>query len=761
MPRDIPIGNGQMLVNFDAHYRIRDVYFPHVGQENHAGGEPCRFGVWGAVPQSTTRLSTDRRKRRLFWTDEGWDLQLGYREDTLVTDVRLRHETLAVTMHCRDVVDFHRPLMVRRIELHNDCDEPRRLHLFHHQDVNMFGTKLGDTVFFDPRLRALVHYRGKRYLMASWYADGEMRLDQFATGTAGFGGAEGTWRDAEDGELGGNPIAQGAVDSTMMLQVFVEPRGSRVAYLLIGAGYTHEDLHGLLRFIHRETPQGAIDRTAAYWRLWLSRSRADDIAHPALGLSERACELYRRSLLIVRSQIDESGAVIAANDSDILAFARDTYSYVWPRDGALTTDAMDAAGFPDIARQFFQLCARILDPQGYLQHKYNPDGSVASSWHPWASLGEPQLPIQEDETALVLWALWRHFERSRDVEFVRPLWVRLVRPAADFMTRFIDPDTDLPLPCYDLWEERWGVHAFTVAAVHGGLIAAARFANAFGDSRLAGLYDDTAQRIARAFCRHFWSARHRRFLRRIVPIDHARTARFMAEVLAGRSPKPTLDEQGRLHRWHQPKVIRPAGAQFHSDGPLEFEDDAEIDSSLVGIHLFGMLPSEDLRVEQTMQQVERRLAVPGPAHGFARYESDAYHRHSDVPPRVPGNPWIISTLWIAQWRIARAIDRDALAEALPMIDWAAERALASGVLPEQVDARDGTPLSVSPLTWSHATVVATINDYVARFDAMTTCKHCGQPWRGGGPRRTPASRGPASPAAPVRSPLDPDPGAAG
>ena len=50
MPRDIPVGNGHLLVTFDNHYQIRDLYFPHVGQENHAGNGPCRFGVHTDVP---------------------------------------------------------------------------------------------------------------------------------------------------------------------------------------------------------------------------------------------------------------------------------------------------------------------------------------------------------------------------------------------------------------------------------------------------------------------------------------------------------------------------------------------------------------------------------------------------------------------------------------------------------------------------------------------------------------------------------------
>ena len=41
--------------------------------------------------------------------------------------------------------------------------------------------------------------------------------------------------------------------------------------------------------------------------------------------------------------------------------------------------------------------------------------------------------------------------------------------------------------------------------------------------------------------------------------------------------------------------------------------------------------------------------------------------------------------------------------------------LKSGVLAEQVDPYTDAPLSVSPLTWSHAEVLITIHDYVERY----------------------------------------------
>ncbi len=32
MPSDLPLGNGNLLVNFDKDYNLRDIYYPYVGK---------------------------------------------------------------------------------------------------------------------------------------------------------------------------------------------------------------------------------------------------------------------------------------------------------------------------------------------------------------------------------------------------------------------------------------------------------------------------------------------------------------------------------------------------------------------------------------------------------------------------------------------------------------------------------------------------------------------------------------------------------
>ena len=97
MPRDLPLGNGSLLVNFDASYQLRDLYWPHVGLENHSNGHVFRFGVW-----------VDGRFR---WLDDpGWSRRLRYADETLVTEVELSHPDLDLELRCRDAVDFHQNL---------------------------------------------------------------------------------------------------------------------------------------------------------------------------------------------------------------------------------------------------------------------------------------------------------------------------------------------------------------------------------------------------------------------------------------------------------------------------------------------------------------------------------------------------------------------------------------------------------------------------------------------------------------------------
>ena len=69
-------------------------------------------------------------------------------------------------------------------------------------------------------------------------------------------------------------------------------------------------------------------------------------------------------------------------------------------------------------------------------------------------------------------------------------------------------------------------------------------------------------------------------------------------------------------------------------------------------------------------------------------------------------------------RLQRAQNENDLKKALSILEWVADHALASGVLAEQINPYTNEPVSVSPLTWSHATVVTTVIKYLEKMSLL-------------------------------------------
>jgi GH15 family glucan-1,4-alpha-glucosidase len=156
----------------------------------------------------------------------------------------------------------------------------------------------------------------------------------------------------------------------------------------------------------------------------------------------------------------------------------------------------------------------------------------------------------------------------------------------------------------------------------------------------------------------------------------------------------------------------------HSDGTVT--QDPVVDSSMFGIFGFGALPADHPKVSSTMQAIGRALWVKVGIGGLARYESDYYFRVHEAGSvkEVPGNPWIICTLWLAEWMIATSKTRLELESSLDLIEWTTVCAMPTGVLPEQIHPITYAPLSVAPLTWSHAQFITTVLNYIEQWERL-------------------------------------------
>lgn len=638
--RDIPVGNGSLLVTFDDEYHIRDIYFPHVGQENHTEGFPFKFGIWV--------------NGKFSWVSEKiWERSLRYLPETLVTEVVLTNPELGIEINCNDTVASHENIFLRRVIVRNVHETAREVRVFLHHDFRIYENSVGDTAFYDPETLALIHYKKSRYFLIN----SEPHFAEFSTGRKAFREHEGTWRDAEDGRLNGGAITEGSVDSTIGVYFSLNGNADGEFYYWIAAGTTHDEAIKLNRSVLTRRPEKYLAYTENYWRAWVNKNNVDlsDLPPPIV-------DLYKRSLLVISTQIDDDGAILAANDSDVTLRATDHYSYLWTRDGAFVSQALDAAGYSEVTRHFFELCGRIAHPNGYFLQKYNADGTVASGWHAaWDVHASRQLvPIQEDETALVLWALWEHYVRYRDIDFAHRLYDMVTR-CARFMLDFRDEATGLPQPSWNLWEDRRGVHTFTCCTVVAGLRAAANFADLFGEAEKAAAYRAAADQMITAMRERLYSKERGRFLR---------------------------------------------GSLANGDSLVP---DETLDASLFSLFYFGCFDVHDPMVRDTMQAIEQTLKNAG-FGGVSRYENDGYMRAADSGP---GNAWFICTLWLAEYYIAKATSPEDLQPALDLLQWTVDQASPSGVLAEQVDPHTGAGTSVSPLTWSHSTFISTVHSYLA------------------------------------------------
>ncbi len=646
MPRSILIGNGHFGLTLDKIAQIRDIYFPYLGFENHAVGHPFRLGV--------------SVNGKFEWIGEDWKTSMTYMPETLTTRYKIEKQSLGVELEINDAIHHASNIFLRKVKIKNKTDEKQEVLIFFTHDFHISGYESGDTAIFNPQQNAIVHYKGKRYFLVGGASSGQS-FYQYAVGYKETEDREGTWRDCEDGELSKNAVAQGAVDSAVSFKVDIPPLGYGVVHYWIAAGKRMSEVAALNSLVLNVGIEQLLLETENYWSAWVSRLNLD------LNILPReVARLYKRSLLLMRAHIDSHGGFLASLDSDTIGVNRDTYSYVWPRDGAVAALAFASAGFSDVSASFFRFCNKVISDEGFFNHKYLPDGSIGSTWHALIdSAGKNQLPIQEDETASVLYALWKYYEKSGNIEFVLKVYDKLVVKASDFLVSYRDPESHLPKPSFDEWEEKVGVFTSTVASVCAALEAASNFAKVFYDGTRRDMLLQASIETKEAMVKNLYD--------------------------------PTL---GRFI-----KGILPKG-----------EKDVTFDSSVSTVFAYEVLDARDAKIENTMESLASNLSVNTNVGGLARYKNDQFKR---VSIQTPGNPWFIATLRLARWHIAKATNLAELIPALDFFEWTAKNALDSGVLAEQLNPYTGGPISATPLLWSHSEFVLAVTEYINRHFELT------------------------------------------
>jgi glucoamylase len=635
MGRPVVLSNGQLFVGLDENGLVHDFYYPYVGLENltNARSSQHKIGVWV--------------DNKFSWTDDGtWDIKVDFEDDALISAVSMTSQQLGVNLTFQDFIDNEYNALIRHVVITNQDTQDREIRLFMHQVFQISRAGRGDTAMYVPDANYILDYKGRYCLLASGkYSDGT-EFDQYAVGNYAMEGKAGTFKDAEDGQLSGNPVEHGGVDSVIRFSKTVSASSSvELDYWIVAASSQAdgEDVHTLFMQSKMEDRLRHVQQS---WEEWIN---GGDIHIP---------DFHRRSiahsLLIIKAHCDARGSVLASGDSSIFNYGRDYYCYCWPRDASYALWPLIRLGHFDEARLFLEFARDTMHPDGYLMHKYQPDRAIGSTWHPLVHGRHKELAIQEDETASVLYMIGEYYEASQDKTFIENLFRSFVVPCANFLCRFIDEQTGLPHASYDLWEEKFLTSTYTVSTVIAGLQTAAKIAKLVDSPGDGVKWRDTAEQI-----------------------------------------KNNLD---RLYR----NGYFVKGFLLQDNGELQYDDTVDI-SSLYGPYMYAGLHLDDERLIATAEQIEKSIVNVTPSKGVLRYQNDGYFL---AKRQYIGNPWLISTLWLAQYYGATG----APDKAKPLLQWAIDRELPSGALSEQFDPETNAPISVTPLVWSHAEMVNTLLD---------------------------------------------------
>ncbi|MEN9561433.1 MAG: hypothetical protein RIQ56_706, partial [Candidatus Parcubacteria bacterium] len=344
MSRSIVLSNGELCVALDHNGLVRDLYYPHVGLEDHVRGHYIhRIGV--------------HVEGRLSWLGEDeWRIEVGSEKESLATKITARNERMQVELLFHDVVYNERPIFLRKILIKNLAKDAREIKIYIAHQFEIFKSHGGETAYYDPVSHCIIHYKGRRVFLMSAMLDAELFSD-FAIGIANFQGHEGTHKDAEDGALSQNAIEHGPVDSILGMYASFAGGQARTAYYWMAAAQSVPESHALNEYCRTKTPEHLVRTATDYWKAWTNAYQWS-----FYGMSEEHVTLFKRSLLCVRAHVDVEGGILASVDSDMLQYGLDTYSYVWPRDGAYAAMALDQAGDSNVARSFFEFCKSVISP---------------------------------------------------------------------------------------------------------------------------------------------------------------------------------------------------------------------------------------------------------------------------------------------------------------------------------------------------------------------------------------------------------------
>jgi glucoamylase len=477
------IGNGQMLATIGKRGELRHLFWPTIDYPQH---------VLGSLPGI---FYSNKSTSKFGWlTDFPWEQKQEYVADTNVLLSFFENSEAGLSVTATDFVLPDVNVLVRNFMFKNTSPNDVFLRFFYYNDVALSETDIDDAAYYLQQEDAIIHYKRNIYFLYG----SPTKSSGHQCGV--HGERSDAFNDAYDSKLSGGSLVlydgSRAVNSCLSWEIGNIQNGKTktlTVFIVLGS-----DEKQVLKFFEESRSveiEALSKRTEEFWKKWIS-SFTRDFGHETLN------RIMKRSLLLLKLLIDKNhGGIVAAPCME------PEYRFCWPRDATYVAYALDMCGFHDEAERFYKWCQRAQEKEGGLYQRYYIE----------ARLRGPCWSSQIDEIATVIWGIGKHFDLTGNYGFLKSMW-STVKQAANFICESINPVTSLT-ESVGLWEERWGSHAYSNAAVCSALKTSGKIAKLLEQNNLSNKWIDLSKKIRDSLINSVWDSQKNQFIRTFNPRD--------------------------------------------------------------------------------------------------------------------------------------------------------------------------------------------------------------------------------------------------
>ena len=379
-----------------------------------------------------------------------------------------------------------------------------------------------------------------------------------------------------------------------------------------------------------------LDKTKRYWEKYVKDHDTIKLPNSNTKYMEKIEKRYKRTILLYPLLTNHlTGGISAAIEIDEERTKCGRYSYCWPRDGIFITNALDILGMEKETEKFYKtFCKTTQSKNGMWEQRFYTDGTLAPCWG-----------YQIDETASVVYGVYNHYEHTNNLKFLKDT-LKMCENATKYLKKYTQDlleGKEEEYKSYDLWEENEGIHTYSLAAIFSSFEV------------MIKIYE-----------------------------------KVKPEFKENRLKIEKIEKELIILKEYLVKIKDYILKNLYDNNKKSFirNKDGKIDISLLGLVTpFKVFAPKEKKILNTIEKMD--LSIRTYTGGYLRYEGDNY---------VGGNPWIISSLWMANYYIEAGNKK----KARECFEFVVKTATEHGFLAEQIDNSTMQAKWVIGLGWSHA-----------------------------------------------------------